>query len=183
VSFKDRMIDVMAAPWDEPAQVSWRGQTWREIFLRGAFDEAVNNAVRIPVNREHVYGDTVGRVVRLRNADNGLLATVKVAKTPRGDDTLQLASEGVLSPSVGWFAQKMSDVILDKRSMVRRVRRAFLEHMAMVEVPAFRSAHTVSVHDDFTPHPAAGLQPLVTPALDEWVADDVLSWASQRLGK
>jgi hypothetical protein len=102
VSFKDRMIDVMAAPWDEPAQVSWRGQTWREIFLRGAFDEAVNNAVRIPVNREHVYGDTVGRVVRLRNADNGLLATVKVARPPAVTTRSSSPPKGSsVHPSVG----------------------------------------------------------------------------------
>lgn len=183
VDFKERIIDVIAVPWDEEAEIIWRGEPWREVFERGAFNEAIQNSVRIPVNREHVRGDTVGRIVNMVDEPRGLLASVRVAKTSRGDDTLQLASEGMLGASVGYFLRKMSDVLLDKRSMMRRVRRAFLEHLSMVESPAFAGAETVAVRDELSLYPAAGLQPLVTPSLDEWMADDILSWANSRLSK
>jgi HK97 family phage prohead protease len=184
VNFKDRIIEVIAVPWDQKAEVRWRDETWGEVFERTAFDEAVQGSVRIPVNREHQRGYTVGRIVKMDPTNTqGLLASVKVARTSRGDDTLQLASEGMLGASIGYFIRKASDVALDKSAMLRRVKRAFLDHLSMVESPAFAGAETVAVHDALTPHPAAGKQPLVTPSLDEWAADDVLSWAATRLSK
>jgi hypothetical protein len=184
VNFADRIIEVIAIPWDQEAEILWRGEVWREVFDRRAFDEAAKKSVRIPVNREHNRGDTVGRIVNMDSTDpRGLLASVKVARTSRGDDTLQLASEGMLGGSVGYFVKKPSDVLLERRSMLRRVLRAFMEHFSMVESPAFVGAETVAVHDGLTAHPAAGEQSLITPSLDEWVTDDVLSWATTRLSK
>jgi HK97 family phage prohead protease len=183
VNFKDRIIDVIAVPWDQEAEIFWRGEVWREVFERQAFDEAIQKSVRIPVNREHSRGDTIGRIVNMERNDQGLLASVKVARTPRGDDTLQLASERMLGGSVGYFVKKPSDVLLERRSMLRRVLRAFMEHFSMVESPAFVGAETVAVHDGLTAHPAAGEQSLITPSLDEWMADDILSWADSRLIK
>lgn len=184
VNFKDRIVDVIAVPWDQEADVHWRGELWRESFDRHAFDDAARNSVRIPVNREHSRGDTVGRIVNMESSDpRGLLASVKIARTPRGDDTLQLAAEGMLGGSVGYFVRKPSDVILNRRSMLRRVMRAFMEHFSMVESPAFVGAETVAVHDGLTAHPAAGEQRLVTPSLDEFMNDDILSWANSRLSK
>lgn len=183
VSFKDRTIDVVAMPWDVLTDIVWRGEVWKEVFKRGAFNDAIDAKVRVPVNREHDHQFTVGRVTKMIDHDHGLLASVKVAKTPRGDETLQLADEGILGASVGYFLDKMSDVILNRRSMLRTVVRAFMEHLAMTEIPAFQGADTIAVHDQFSQHPEAGLQPLVTPALDEWAGDDMLAWAASRLRK
>jgi phage head maturation protease len=183
VNFKDRTIDVIAVPWDEEAEIVWRNETWKEIFDRHALDEAAQDKVRVPVNRQHNRADTVGRITRIdpRTNERGALASVKIARTPRGDETLQLASEGMLGASVGYFVRKQSDVLVLRRSMTRRVQRAFLDHLSMVEDPAYKGAETVAVHDLWTPHPEAGRQPLATPALDEFLADDVLSWATKRL--
>lgn len=183
VNFRDRIIDVIAVPWDEEAEIVWRGEPWKEVFDRGALNEAAQQRARIPVNRQHNRADTVGRIVRLdpTGHQRGALASVKIARTERGDETLQLASEGMLGASVGYFLRKMSDVLVLRRSMTRRVQRAFLDHLSMVEDPAYKGAETVAVHDLWTPHPAAGEQPLRTPGLDEYLADDVLSWARQRL--
>lgn len=181
VNFKDRIIEVIAVPWNQDAEVLWRGQVWRESFDPHAFDEAVRNQARIPVNREHSRGDTVGRIVNMEPGDpRGLMASVKIARTPRGNDTLQLASEGMLGGSLGYFVRKQSDVGLNRGSKTRRVLRAFMEHFSMVESPAFVGAETVAVHDGLTAHPAAGQQRLITPSLDEWMADDILSWANSR---
>jgi HK97 family phage prohead protease len=183
VDFTDRIIEVVALPWDVEAPVVWRGEMWQETFQRGAFNDAIDAGVRIPVNREHVRGDTIGRVVSMVDHPHGLLAAVKIAKTARGDDTLQLAAEGVLGASVGYKLQKLSDVVLNRRAMTRRVMRAFMDHLGMVESPAFAGADTLAVHDEFSHHPEAGLQPLVTPTLDEMAQDEIFSWANQRLGK
>lgn len=183
VNFKDRIIDVIAVPWDEEAEIVWRGETWKEVFDRQALDEAAQQKARVPVNRQHNRSDTVGRIVSIDpKADRrGALTSVKVARTPRGDETLQLASEGMLGASVGYFVRRMSDVVVLRRSMTRRVQRAFLDHLSMVEDPAYKGAETVAVHDAWTPHPAAGERSLRTPTLDEYLADDVLSWARQRI--
>lgn len=183
VNFKDRIIDVIAVPWDEEAEILWRGETWKEIFERQALNEAAQQKARVPANRQHSRMATFGRIVNIdpKAVSRGALASVKVARTPLGDETLQLASEGMLGASVGYFVRKPSDVLLLRRSMTRRVQRAFLDHLSMVEDPAYKGAETVAVHDLWTPHPAAGERSLRTPTLDEYLADDVLSWARQRI--
>src|SRR5688572_22141191 len=115
VDVKQRIIDMVAVPWNQEADVPWRGEMWREVFRRGAFDGIEDHAGRIRVNRQHVEGDTVGKVLLLEpSADIGLLARVKIAQTLRGDETLQLAEEDMLSPSVGWFAKSPRDVNINK---------------------------------------------------------------------
>lgn len=183
VDFKQRIIDIIAVPYDEETEVRWRGEVWRETFARTAFNGIEDHAGRVPVRREHTLGETVGRVIRLDPAyDRGLLASVRIAKTLKGDDTLQLASEDMLGASVGFYVKRPSDVELNRRSMLRRVKRAFLEHLAMTDVPAYVGAMPVAVREGLPAQPAAG-GPLVTPVLDELMADDILSWASDRLSK
>jgi phage head maturation protease len=181
VDFPQRIVDVIAVPYEQEAEIVWRGETWREVFSRSAFDGIEDHAGRVPVNREHHIGDTVGKIVKLDPRDpRGLLASVKIARTLRGDDTLQLASEGMLGASVGYFVKKGSDVDTNRRIMMRRVNRAFLQHLAMVESPAYVGAETVAVREGLLTPPAAG-EPLVTPSLDEVLADDVFTWAKHRV--
>lgn len=181
VNFRQRIIDIIAVPYEQDADIIWRGEVWHEVFTRGAFDGIEGNAGRVPVNREHTRGDTVGRVISLDPSDGrGLLASVKIARTLRGDDTLQLASEGMLGASVGYFVKRPSDVQLNRGSMVRRVKRAFLAHLAMTDSPAYVGAIPVAVREGLSAQPEA-VGPLVTPVLDELLADDVLSWANKRL--
>lgn len=181
VDFPQRIIDVIAVPYEQEAEVTWRGETWREVFSRSAFNGIENSAGRVPVNREHRIGDTVGKIVRLDPYDHrGLLASVKIARTLRGDDTLQLAAEGMLGASVGYFVKKGSDVETNRSTMLRRVYRAFLQHLAMTESPAYVGAETVAVREGLLAQPAAG-EPLVTPFLDEFQLDDVFVWARNRL--
>lgn len=181
VDFKQRIIDIIAVPYDQEAEVRWRGEVWREVFTRSAFNGIEDHAGRVPVRREHTLGETVGRVIKLNpRYDQGLLASVRIARTPKGDETLQLASEDMLGASVGYYVKRGSDVELNRRSMLRRIKRAFLEHLAMTDVPTWVGARPVAVREGLSAQPAAG-EPLVTPVLDEAMADDILSWASQRV--
>ena len=97
----------------------------------GAFDGIEDHAGRVRVNREHVEGDTVGKVVdrSTRPTDGGLLARVKIAHDARGDETLALAEEDMISASVGYYVKSAGDVQHEQADRcTRRVCRAFLDH-------------------------------------------------------
>jgi len=174
-------VTVLAVPWEQEAEILWRGERWREVFTRGAFNGLESSAGRIRVNREHTRGDTVGRVVRADPADpQGLVMDVRVARTPRGDETLALAEEQMVSASVGYLVKQPSDVVLSKNQMLRRVNRAFLDHLSFVESPAYEGAKVLSVRE--APHGLTVAEtPLPeTPTLDEFMNDEVLKWALSR---
>lgn len=178
---KLRLIDLIAVPYDEEAEIVWRGEPWREVFDRSAFNGIEDHAGRVLVNREHVRGDTVGKVVAFTtDHPAGLLAHVKIAKTPRGDDTLGLAEEGMISASVGYRVKQPSDVQFNRRTRVRRVMRAFMDHLSMVEDPAYRGAQVLAVRDaDPAVEVTSPLQ--ATPLLDAILDDELFEWAATRI--
>ncbi|HEY3484791.1 MAG TPA: HK97 family phage prohead protease [Ilumatobacteraceae bacterium] len=182
VDIKQRLIDLVAVPWDEEADVPWRGEIWHEVFRRGAFNGIEDHAGRIRVNREHVRGDTVGKVVALdANGDRGLLARVKVAQTPRGDETLQLADEDMISASVGYFVKEPSDVRMNKRTKMREVLRAFIDHLGMVESPAYAGAQVLAVREAQSGLAVVETPLPETPAIDDVMNDPLFAWAAERL--
>ena len=184
VDTKLRLIDLVAVPYEQETEVMIRGERWNEVFSRGSFDGIEDHAGRVRVNREHVVGDTVGKVVAFDPSDPvGLLARVKIAQTPRGDETLALAEEDMISASIGYRTKKPSDVTSNRRTRMRRVVRAFLDHLSMVESPAYAGAQVLAVRAEPSGLEVVQLEPLPpTPSLDEYRDSDVLRWASDRLG-
>lgn len=149
VDVRQRLIDVVAVPWDQEAVVPWRGEEWNEVFRRGAFDGLEDHVGRVRVNREHVIGNTVGKLVWADpKAEVGLVTRAKIAKTQRGDDTLGLAEDDAISGSVGYRIKDLADLILNRRTKMREVTRAFLDHLAFVESPAFAGAQVLAVRED-----------------------------------
>jgi HK97 family phage prohead protease len=181
VDFKQRLITVIAVPWGQEAQIFWRGEFWNEVFERGAFDGLEEHAGRVRVNREHTKGDTVGKLVKVENADAGLITFVRVAKTPRGDETLTLADEDMIGASVGYRVKNPSDVELNRQRLTRRVKRAFLDHLSFVESPAFEGAKVLAVREGPSGLAVAETPLPATPILDEFMNDDVLLWARSRV--
>jgi HK97 family phage prohead protease len=182
VDTRQRLIDLVAVPWEEEGEVMWRGESWREVFVRGAFDGIEDHAGRVPVNHEHVRGQTVGKVVNFTNGDQGLLGRVKVGKTPLGDDILNLAEEDMVSASVGFRIEKPSDVQINRRTRLRRVMRAFVDHLAMTESPVYAGARVLAVRAEPSGLEVVEQEPLPsTPALDEIRDDEVFAWARRRL--
>ncbi|MGH2373006.1 MAG: HK97 family phage prohead protease [bacterium] len=179
VDKRQYLIDVLAVPWNEPAQVFWRGDFWTEVFHRGAFDGVQERVGRIRVNREHTKGATVGKIVALDpQGDLGLTAQVKIVKSPAGDEIMALADQDMTSVSIGYRANKPSDVRLDKRSKRRDVYGAFLDHLSFVEDPTWDRAQVLSVREG--PNGLTVVEgPLPpTPALDAILQDDVIGWAA-----
>lgn len=182
VDFAQRLITVIAVPYEQPTQVEYRSEVWNELFERGAFNNVSGAPHRVRVNRDHNKSRTIGKVMQFwPDRDEGLVAEVRVGKTPLGDETLALADEDMLSASVG-FGVRPSDQVLDRRTMTRRIRNAYMDHLSFVESPAYVGAQVLSVRD-VTGGEAAKLEPLRTPLLDQFTADPTLRWASERLKK
>lgn len=188
VDFTERIITVIAVPYESPAQVEYRGQTWSEVFSRSAFDGLEHRQGRMPVysvlkspvaSHDHGGGRLVGKVDRvLPDSSAGLLTDLRISKTPAGDETLELAADDALSPSVG-FATRGSDQVLDRSTMTRRINRAFLDHVALLSQPAYAGARVLAVRADGQLVEEASLPRLVTPNLDEFVGDPLFSYRAQ----
>jgi phage head maturation protease len=179
VNYAQRIIELVAAPYDEEAVVMWRGEPWRELFLRGAWDGIEKRPNRIKANREHDKTRTVGKVTSFwPSRTEGLVAATRIAKTPLGDETLALADDDCLGASVGYAAPPRY-VELDKsgRPGLRRVKRAFMDHLSFVSDPTWESAAVLSVRGAAGSQSAADLPKLVTPHLDELIA-----WQRARKG-
>ena len=175
VRFPDRTITLLAVPYERPTPddkpVIFRGEMFSETFARGAFAGIQDRTEKIRVNREHRKGDTIGKVTRFDDTAEGLVAEIRVVPSPKGDEVLALASEDMVSPSIG-FRVRPSDQDIDRRSSPGRryIRRAFIDHIALVEDPAYDTAEVLSVRGAEEFINAANLPPLVTPAVDEWAA-------------
>jgi len=177
IDFKERLIDLIAVPWGQVAKVFWRGELWDEVIERGAFDGVESRAGRVRVNREHRKGDTVGKVVEFNPSDDrGLFARIRVVRGAKGDEILYLAEEDMVSASIGYRANKPSDVVLNKEARTRMVKSAFLDHVGMVEDPAFDGAQVLAVRDGESGIAVADGPLPDTPVLDEILRDPVIAW-------
>lgn len=138
-----RIVTVIAVPYESPTSVMFRGALWTEIFARNAFGGIGDKVIR--ANRDHDRTRTCGRVVRFDVADpRGLVAEIRIAATPLGDETLALAADDCLSASVG-FGVPPGGEQLDYRAKTRRINRAVLDHVALVADPAYQGAAVLAV--------------------------------------
>lgn len=173
-----RRIEVIAVPYNEEGLVEYRGEIWRESFDPAAFAgiETRSDPKKVLANLDHDRRRTIGKVVDwFPSRTDGLVADVKVAKTPLGDETLALAEDDVLSASIG-FAARNRDQLFDRKTMTRRILRAFADHLAFTTSPTYAGAGVLNVREGLEAQTAAGMPPLVTPALD-----DLLAWHRARL--
>jgi phage head maturation protease len=139
-----RVIAVIAVPWDSPASVPFRGQTWKETFVRGAFDGIDSSGTGVRVNRDHDRSRTIGKVIHFDPHDTrGLIAEIQIARTALGDESLALAEEDCLSASVAFMVPAGGEQ-LDHRTRSRRIVRATLDHVALTADPAYEGAAVLS---------------------------------------
>lgn len=172
VNFAQRIIEVVVMPYDETAIVEYRGELWNETHLRGAYDGIEKRPGRVRGNRDHDDKRLVGKAVKFfPSRAEGLVANVRISQTPLGDETLALANDDVLGVSAG-FAARGRDQEFDRRTMTRRIRKAFLDHIAFVPSPAYRGAGVLAVRSGVQVPASPELPMLQTPGLDElraWV--------------
>lgn len=170
VRYPERVIQLIAAPYDVRAFVQYKGRMVAEEFAPGAFDGIERRANRIKVNREHDVQRPIGRAVALwPTRKEGLVADLRIAHGPNGDEALDLAADGVLDASVGFAPFPGHEGWSANRSS-RRITKAYLHHIALVADPAYETANVLEVRHEGEPAPAR----TGTPNLDQ-----VRSWQLQ----
>jgi HK97 family phage prohead protease len=173
VRWADRVIEVIAVPWDQPTPVMHRNKQIVESFAKGAFGNVAGRPNAVKVYRDHPIpglpypSRPVGRARTLHpNRDEGLVAELGIPETILGDETLELANEGVLDASVGFWVKPGGDEWLENRSH-RRIIGAGLDHIALVPDPAYAGARVLAVRAART-DPVAAVAAVATPNLDRW---------------
>jgi HK97 family phage prohead protease len=144
VRFPERIIDLVAVPYDEWTPVEYRGRFVEESFAPGAFGNVQNRAHKFLVNLAHDADRVVGRVLRLNpDASEGLRSELLIRRGADGDQVLDDAADGMLGGSVG-FAALPDDQRWETRDR-RRIVKAYLDHIGLVFNPAYHSAKVVDV--------------------------------------
>lgn len=166
VRHPDRTIELVAVPYDEETLVPWRGRMIREAVAPGAFAGVERRANRVKVNRAHDVEEVLGRALALYpNRPEGLVAELRISRGPKGDEVLELASDGALDASVGFAPMPGGEQWAPDRS-ARRITRAYLGHIALTADPAYDGARVLAVRSAPASYtlPAAARVP--TPNLD-----------------
>ena len=70
-------------------------------------------------------------------------AELRIARTAAGDDVLELAADGLLSPSIGFQSSGGEDWTADRTAV--KVTRAKLVHIALTGDPAYKGAKVLAV--------------------------------------
>lgn len=176
VRFSERIIELVAVPYNEDTVVEHRNRWITESVLPGAFEGIDTRPVDkhpVTVNRDHDYKRTIGKAVRFRpSAAEGLVSELFISETNEGEEALRLASDGVLRASVGMAVRSDKDQRWSDGGRRRQIVRAFLDHIALVANPAYAGASVLAVRAAGEP---AGAAPVATPRLDavlRWMDSD-----------
>lgn len=91
-----RTVHGIAVPYNAPMRIT---DSLVEEFAPGAFAHQVRAANRVKFAREHMAlgGTLIGALTSMSETPNGLYVEMRAAKTPVGDETLELIKEGALS--------------------------------------------------------------------------------------
>ena len=188
VDFGQRIITMLAMPYEQPTKVPFRQEIWNEVFSRTAFNGIETRKRRIPATAvfelpapDHRGGRLCGRVIGADpSSQSGLVTELKISRTELGDEALELARDDALSASVGFMVKDpFRDQELERRTRTRRVNRAFLDHLALVAQPAYNGTGVLAMRSGAVSE--ADLPPLPpTPRLDEYLNDPVLRWAAEK---
>jgi HK97 family phage prohead protease len=140
VRHAQRIIELIAVPYNETTAVQRRGKWITESFDPDAFSGVSGD---ITVNRAHDLERPLGRVHKLHPSDpRGLRSEMRISRTAEGDDVLELAEDGLLSASVGFIplGERWS---IDRSAVT--VTRARLAHIALTGDPAYMGAKVLAV--------------------------------------
>jgi HK97 family phage prohead protease len=164
VAYPQRLIELIAVPYDQWTEVEHNGRWVQESVAPGAFGAIENRARKFLVNMEHDPARWVGRVTGFPKDTTGLRVHVQVRRTVEGDQALDDAADGMLGASVGMGVARGDQQWDGNR---RRIHKAFLDHVALTCRPAYVGAEVIDVRH----HPSVVRAPVSsTPNLDEVLA-------------
>lgn len=127
-----RTIYGIAVPWNAPMRIT---DNLVEEFHRGAFAHQFGAAHRIKYAREHMQlgGTLIGRVSMMRDDAAGQYVELRVAKTPTGDETLELVREGALPHLSVGFRERPDGNLRQAGGVVARVKADMFEIASTLE--------------------------------------------------
>jgi phage head maturation protease len=180
VSFPKRTIEMVVMPYESEATIYLDGKAVTEIVSRGAYDGVELRTSQIKVNRGHIIDDVVGKTIALHpSRQEGLVGEVRISETPRGEETLVLAGDGILDASAGFALMRKNGrtgPVVDgaevwERRDRRRLNHLFLHHIALTPDPAYQDARVLDVRNA----PVGPLEAVTgssTPNLDRLQLDE-----------
>jgi HK97 family phage prohead protease len=150
INWPERVVELIAVPYDRWAVVEADGRMIEESFAPGAFG-AIQNRVghsRFQVNIDHDPDRWVGRVAALHPDDPvGLRAELKIRRgDPQFDQVLQDVEDGMYGASIG-FGVYPKDQVWETKDR-RRITKAYLDHIALTPTPAYATAGRISVRTE-----------------------------------
>jgi HK97 family phage prohead protease len=135
-----RTIYGIAVPWNAPMRIN---DHLVEEFGPGAFDHQIRAGrgqlgapvTRIVYAREHMPlgGTLIGRVSMMRNDAAGQYVEMRVAKTPVGDETLELVREGALPHLSVGFRERQDGNMRKAGGVVCRTKADMFEIASTLE--------------------------------------------------
>jgi HK97 family phage prohead protease len=167
VDYPEREVSLIVAPYNEWGEVEHNGRIIEESIAPGAFGAVRNRARKFTVNLEHDATRWIGSVLDLDTNDpRGLTGLIKIRRSAEGDQALNDAADQLLGSSIGMAVAPHDETYEGNR---RRIRKAFLDHIALTPVPAYLGARVLEVRNA----PPTVVPPVTssTPNLDRVLAE------------
>ncbi len=151
-----RTLHALVVPYGKPTTVNDGFGPYKEMFVKGAFERAVNVPNRVWLNFEHHPGfsNVIGNGVHFEERSDGLYGDLEVDQGDEGDKALRFINKRVLTGMSVEFKPMSKDAPVD--GVVTR-RSVHLDAVALCRVGAYAGAQvlavrTESVTEDLKPH-------------------------------
>jgi len=146
VAFKQRQVDIVAVPFSQIITADDGQGPFQEAFDPALAVELLRDPV--PALLHHDPMQPFGHVQIRGTASEGVIGTMHAAKTPTGDEALELAAARVLYPSIGF-----SGVAHTMRGKVRWRTAIVLHEVSLVTFQAYPGATVTGVRSTTQQYP------------------------------
>lgn len=143
-----RTVHGLVVPFGEVADIHEYGRTYRERFVRGAFERTIRERgerTKLLTSHDGHNRLPIGRAVELREDAAGLFGAFRVSQTQTGDEVLELVRDGALdSFSIGFRPVRERSAHDPSGPVVERTEVA-LREVSVVTFPAYAGAQIAGV--------------------------------------
>ena len=146
VAFKQRQVDIVAVPFSQIITADDGQGPYQEAFDPALAVELLRDPV--PALLHHDPMQPFGHVQIRGAASEGVIGTMHAAKTPTGDEALELAAARVLYPSIGF-----SGVAHTMRGKIRWRTAIVLHEVSLVTFQAYPGATVTGVRSTTQQYP------------------------------
>ena len=153
VSFPKREIELVVMPYESVTVVEHHGRMIEEIVSRGAFDGIERRTVKVNLDHKPDFANGIGHTIALHpSRQEGLVAEVKIKrKHPLAELVMDSAADDELGASAGFAllfdenGKTYPDAQAWESRDRRRLKRLYLDHIALTPEPAYAAAKVLAV--------------------------------------